>query len=455
MIKTILLSTIFLLTILVNAQESPTIKSFLQNTTETGSHYFNGNSTAIDNNILYNCQKVEYSDDFVYVHTNGIPSFTTGPFGNDGNTRTAESQNAIFKIPLNPTPNAGNPRSTRGGNIGVFINGVALFNFIDGVGWDPTTNSLCGGPGGDRCNDAYWMRDAILAEMGGFDCSKSHPANGNYHSHQNPSAFKLDQNVLVDICNLYDAEGLYAIDSTKHSPLIGYAYDGYPIYGAYAFENLDGTGDIVRMKSSYQLQNITLRPQGPPVDSVVLVPGRSGNIDELFLGYFGQDYEYIEHFSASDSLDEHNGRFSITPEYPKGTYAYFATVDANWNSVYPYVVGPTYYGVYADRKVEAVDETTTVYTPTTSAVDLNFKDLNISIFPNPVSELVAVQVNHLVTEDLLVQLFNLQGKLVLQTEINKGSTIAYFNTETLYSGAYQVRITGNKDVYTKKIVISK
>jgi len=64
-----------------------------------------------------------------------------------------------------------------------------------------------------------WNRDAIPAEMDGFDCSKAHPAMGNYHHHQNPSAFKLDQSVISDICNLYDAEGLYAIDATT-------VYDG-------------------------------------------------------------------------------------------------------------------------------------------------------------------------------------------------------------------------------------
>ena len=80
-------------------------------------------------------------------------------------------------------------------------------------------------------NQMDWTRDAILAEMGGFDCSKGHPAQGNYHHHQNPSAFKLDQDVVSDICNIYDAEGLYAIDPNTHAPLIGFAYDGFPIYG--------------------------------------------------------------------------------------------------------------------------------------------------------------------------------------------------------------------------------
>lgn len=99
--------------------------------------------------------------------------------------------------------------------------------------------------------DLVWNRDAVVAERAGFDCSKGHPAMGNYHHHQNPSAFKLDNVVVSTVCNLYDADGLYVIDSTQHSPLIGFAYDGFPIYGAYAYKNKNGTGGVVRMKSSF------------------------------------------------------------------------------------------------------------------------------------------------------------------------------------------------------------
>ena len=41
------------------------------------------------------------------------------------------------------------------------------------------------------------------------------------------------------------------------------------------------------------------------------------------------------------------GRFTITPDFPSGTYAYFATIDATGAGAYPYLVGPTYYGMAA------------------------------------------------------------------------------------------------------------
>ena len=45
------------------------------------------------------------------------------------------------------------------------------------------------------------------------------------------------------------------------------------------------------------------------------------------------------------TLDYYNGRFSQTPEYPNGTYAYYMTEDAAGNPTYPYAIGPKYYGV--------------------------------------------------------------------------------------------------------------
>jgi hypothetical protein len=182
---------------------------------------------------------------------------------------------------------------------------------------------------------------------------------GNYHHHQNPSAFKLDLKVISNICDLYLSDALYVIDSTVHSPLLGFAYDGFPIYGAYGYKNVNGTGGIVRMKSSYSLRNITDRTHyadgtdvtdGPPVSA------------QYPLGMYREDYQYNPTSSSTpDYLDAHNGRFCVTPEYPNGTYAYFATVDQFWNSAYPYVVGPTFYGVKSTTRVTGISEITTTY----------------------------------------------------------------------------------------------
>ena len=240
------------------AQTNPTITSWMRNFTGiTGRHYVSGNSTPITDAVAANVQTVQYNTTDVYVSATGIPAYITGPFL-DGNPTIATAQNKIFKFTLTPTQNTGTPTATTGGNIGVFINGVALFDYRDGVSYKLSTGTNAGGPLGGM-GDGVWNRDAVLAERGGFDCAKAHPANGNYHHHQNPSAYKLDLNVISSICSLYDADGLYAIDANVHSPLIGFAADGFPIYGAYGYKNADGTGGITRIKSGYQLRNITTR----------------------------------------------------------------------------------------------------------------------------------------------------------------------------------------------------
>jgi len=455
--KTTIITPIILLFTFLNsyAQLSPAITSFLQNNTETGSYYISGNSTAINNNILVNCQQVEYSDNFVYITATGVPAYPTGPFL-DGNPSNAQNQNNIIKLPLLPQENTGTPDDTVGGNIGVFVNGVALFDYRDGVAWNPDTNSLCGGPGNPPCPGGPnasmdWNRDAIPAEMAGFDCSKGHPAMGNYHHHQNPSAFKLDLEIVSDICNLYDADGLYFIDETIHSPLIGFAFDGFPIYGAYGYRNADGSGGLERIKSGYQLRDITERTHWADGTDVDDGPDVNGT---YFLGYFREDYEFISH-SEEYYLDEHNGRFCVTPEYPAGTYAYFATVDENWNSAYPYAVGPSFYGNFENRIVTSITEETTLYEEVLNVSETIFNQQNIKVFPNPTSDLIAVQLGGLVTDTLKVELYDASGKLLKTTTIYPGSTIAYFDVQTLYAGVYLIKITDDFKSITKKVIIKR
>ena len=62
--------------------------------------------------------------------------------------------------------------------------------------------------------------------------------------------------------------------------------------------------------------------------------------DGYILGDLTSDYIYD---SSVGTLDEYNGKFGVTPEYPNGTYAYFMTEDGSGNPVYPYVIGPKYY----------------------------------------------------------------------------------------------------------------
>ena len=230
------------------------------------------------------------------------------------------------------------------------------------------------------------------------------------------------------------------------------AYDGFPIYGAYGYKNTDGTGGIVRMKSGFTLRSISVR-NTLYTSTVAVTPGPPVN-STYPLGYFKEDYQFNTP-AGPDYLDVHNGRFCVTPEYPLGTYCYFATVDANWNSAYPYLIGETFYGVFANRKVPSITESTTSYTTAAGISEHEFNNLNIAVFPNPVTDMVAVQVGGLVKDNLQVDLIDVAGKSIKATVINAGQTLAYFDLQTVYAGVYFIKISNGENSITKKIVVTK
>ena len=247
------------------------------------------------NNIPSNVQGVKYTSTDVYVSASCIPGYDIGPW--TGNPNTPVNQNFVFKITRNPTQNTGTATTVGLGSVGVWSNGVVMFNAKDGMSYN---------------NAGVWNRNAYYWEGASFDDCLGHPApNGAYHHHVNPKCLYDDTN------------------SSVHSPVIGYAFDGFPVYGAYAYTNTNGTGAIKRMTSSYVVTTATTRTNGPAVSATYPA------------GCFIEDYIYT---AGAGDLDARNGRYCITPEYPNGIYAYFVTIDANLNPVYPFILGSTYYG---------------------------------------------------------------------------------------------------------------
>jgi len=111
---------------------------------------------------------------------------------------------------------------------------------------------------------------------------------------------------------------------SSHSPILGWAYDGNPIYGsignAKAIPDESGSGGLKRIKSSYELINpqinTDLRPSGFSQGDLI------------------EDYIY----TGQGDLDEHNGRFIINADFPNGTYAYFSTVNSSTKiPSFPYI----------------------------------------------------------------------------------------------------------------------
>ena len=136
------------------------------------------------------------------------------------------------------------------------------------------------------------------------------------------------------------ASNPYALANSSvgtHSPIIGFAWDGNPIYGPYGYANSDGSGGIIVNTPSYQLSSTPrLDKTGQPI-----VNGLQMAIYATPTGQYIEDFVYTPN---SGTLDECNGRFVVTPDYPTGTYAYFATVTSGNVSIpaYPYVLGLCY-----------------------------------------------------------------------------------------------------------------
>jgi hypothetical protein len=443
-------SKLFLLLLIISsttfAQTNPAILSWLQNANNTkGRYYLTGNSTPILTTINANVQQVQYSANYVYVAATGVPAFVTGPFAT-GPVTTALNNSYVLKIPLNPVE-ATIKTAVGNGAIAAFINGTVAYRPGDGMSYN---------------NADKWHSNAVYFENIGFDCAHGHPGpmTSDYHHHQNPSAFNIETVPSSSICNVYLADGLYVPNAATHGPLIGFAPDGFPIYGAYGYTNpLDASTSIKRITPSYRLRNITARTTlpdgtaaiGPTLTQMVQIAGPGQPQIQAVLGAYLEDFEYV---AGLGDLDENNGRFCKTPEYPNGTYCYFATIDATNKPVYPYLLGKYYNGVVLGTTRATISETVTTYTPSLSVSSNNLEQIGLSLFPNPSSDMVVVQSYSPVVSDLDIELFDINGKLILQDTLKQGSTMCYLNLETVYSGIYFVKISDSKDSITKKVIIS-
>ena len=224
----------------------------------------------------------------IKVEANGIPKHKVGRFPSRHNPNSVEAQVHNFSIPTNQKP-ADQPiplhnESGRGPPNTPF--GIA----INGVLFDPGTAEFFMG---DRRAD--WNYEALGGSvLLGLDANHGHvQPNGSYHYHGLPTG------LLKKL----------GVNAKEHSPLVGYAMDGYPVYALYGYKNpKDPKSGIQKMSSSFRLKKGE-RPNPP-----------GGKYD----GAFSKDYEYVK---GLGDLDMCNGRFTVTDEFPKGTYAYFLTED--------------------------------------------------------------------------------------------------------------------------------
>lgn len=140
----------------------------------------------------------------------------------------------------------------------------------------------------------------------------------------------IDNNYAIVSYDRTIREDVYADRGFTHSPIIGWANDGNPIYGGFALDDPENFNSGFRaMKTAYELDPSTI--MGRP--SEFLYPA----------GFFVEDFVYVD----NGDLDEYNGRYCRTPEFPNGVYAYFAGISTDAQSLerepqFPYFVGPKF-----------------------------------------------------------------------------------------------------------------
>ncbi|MEM9025945.1 MAG: YHYH protein [Verrucomicrobiota bacterium] len=217
------------------------------------------------------------------IQANGIPDHLTGRFPSRGNPHRIQSQSFDFKVTASPKKRD-SPVPLERSAFGIAVNGVPF---------DPGAAEWYLGQ-----RSSPWRYEALSGAIHlGVDANHAHVQRGGiYHYHVIPT-------LLVESMDISD---------TKHSPIIGWAADGFPIYALSGYaDGSNPDSGIKKLKSSYRLKSVK-RPDGPED------PG--GTYD----GTFVADYEYIP---GHGDLDECNGMDTITPDFPKGTYAYFLTED--------------------------------------------------------------------------------------------------------------------------------
>ncbi|MEM8841963.1 MAG: YHYH protein [Pseudomonadota bacterium] len=226
--------------------------------------------------------------DACILRSNGIPNHDfngpTARFANDVKELPVE-----FRIPRNPQPAPRpDPLSQRMYDA-VLLNGTPVDLLSAGCYRPGAPRADANGNvlAGCRDTDPWLIDPPAYDDHFGVDLHNAHAQpDGRYHYHANPNALFLDH------------------DLSEPSPVIGFAADGFPIYGT-LFR--DATGTVRPAKPGFTLKT-TPRP-GPP-------NGPGGLPDGTYLA----DYE----FTGAGDLDECNGM------RVDGQYGYYVTTGYPW-----------------------------------------------------------------------------------------------------------------------------
>ena len=132
-------------------------------------------------------------------------------------------------------------------------------------------------------------------------------------------------------------------------------------------------------------------------------------------------------------------------------------VTTNGNIVYTYPANGTYEVIFcATNPVGTCCDTTTISIVNISVQDFNLNE-NVSVYPNPVVDLLNVSIDLNNSTNTSIQLLNVIGEVVYNKNLGivNGTTNEYINVANLNDGMYILRVQNDNGVATKKITVSK
>tara|TARA_B100000902_G_scaffold77974_1_gene82730 strand:- start:6835 stop:11790 length:4956 start_codon:yes stop_codon:yes gene_type:complete len=269
------------------------------------------------------------------------PAKAGGALINDGvtsrgaffNNFQIEDQDYNFQIQYRGGTNTFSPEAANTGFLGVFANGVVL----SPPGASGEAIGLYAAPSGFVYNRSHFSSYFNMDDCAGYVNIDRQYAyyNGKFLKRCWDDAKVYNSNPYYSGSNYY---GDYYRHEDGHSKILGFAFDGYPIYGPFGYESVgDSNSNCALMISSYITKTTDdHRPVDHKYTNAISVNDINYN---LTAGAYLEDFEYAE---GSGLLDQYNGRYAVTPEYPQGTYAYYLTFTSSGLIVpaYPYAIGP-------------------------------------------------------------------------------------------------------------------
>lgn len=295
-----------------------------------------GDIVLFGQDIGYNSSS-EYCDD-----TGGAGYWPPGP-------GCPFEQDVEAYLPVVPTDIAdeGEVCETGLSTVGLMVNGVAIFNWGDGMSYGAN----------------QWYNLAPVAEQYDVDICGGHAANGKYHHHQYTSCLAT----------------LLGDTGDAHSPIYGFSADGYPLYGPYESAGVlavsgwktrdygaaasEGGCDTEGERTCVLVDEydvdagvVAADANGPAIGENVTT--LSSNTLAADNGYYYEDYYYAKEEVTGAVLDEHNGHDTGDG---KGYHYHITLTESDEGKLspsFPYQMGPRFKGELPENSFASCNTTT-------------------------------------------------------------------------------------------------